>query len=767
MTAKNKNGLTGESSGSLNIGRWLEKLPVKRGALIACCVSFLISALALQIGMRQGDGGERLIDEFEEGKVAERDLVAEYPVSYIDRDATDTVLQEAVRKLPSVFKFDDSETARLESQWDGFVNNCRLLFFTSENAANFRANAERDSGVTFRAGALESLYNNPDTRELALNELSAIFNEALNLGVFKIEIADIARYNPRQGELLHSVGGRTEREVVQFDRVLTAGRLAAYIRQEAEASAISAVLSPIAVPLLEPFLGENVFFSSDEMELRLAQIHTEPVMQRIEYGERVIRKGFIVTADDMAKLTAFVNQRGGGDALSVFGQLIISILIAVFIILWCGQRIEDRPLRLSEVYLLSGLVAIYFICVAGFRGVDPIQGIFPVSILLPTAICVMLPAFLIGHRVALIMAVALSSGAYLSGAVDINAFMFAFASGIAASLVMHKPQKRMDIVKAGLQIAAVQIISILAILLIGHAPLEVYPGNLFWGAFNGVASGMLVLGILPLLENAMNAATSFRLIELSDVNAPVMKRLFTVAPGTYSHCVMVAYLAEAAAQEIGANALLARVGAYYHDIGKMEQPDYFVENQGTHNKHNDIAPRLSATILRGHVRAGVEKARQLGLPREVVDIIAEHHGNSLIRWFYDAAVKREGNVNREDFCYPGNPPRTREAAVVMLADVTEAATRTLDKPSVSRLEKFISELIEGKIAGGQLSESDMTFRDLETIKKTFVRVLAGHYHSRIEYPKDPALANAATANAQSDTPAASGKGVAQGELKNE
>jgi putative nucleotidyltransferase with HDIG domain len=180
----------------------------------------------------------------------------------------------------------------------------------------------------------------------------------------------------------------------------------------------------------------------------------------------------------------------------------------------------------------------------------------------------------------------------------------------------------------------------------------------------------------------------------------------------------------------------------------MEQPDYFVENQGDHNKHDDIAPRLSATILRSHVRTGVEKARQMGLPREVIDIIAEHHGNSLIRWFYNEAVKREGTVNREDFCYPGNPPRTRESAVVMLADVTEAATRTLDKPSVSRLEKFITELIEGKIAGGQLSESDMTFRDLETVKKTFVRVLAGYYHSRIEYPKDPALAS--TANAQGD-----------------
>ena len=229
--------------------------------------------------------------------------------------------------------------------------------------------------------------------------------------------------------------------------------------------------------------------------------------------------------------------------------------------------------------------------------------------------------------------------------------------------------------------------------------------------------------------------TVFRLIELSDLNSPILKRLFTVAPGTYSHSVMVANLAESACQEIGANALLARVGAYYHDIGKMEQPDYFVENQTAYNKHADIAPRLSATVIRSHVKLGLEKARSLGLPQEVMDIIAEHHGNSVISWFYHEALKRESQVNMEDFTYPGRPPRSRESAVVMLADVTEAAVRTLKKPNASKLEKFIQELIMAKVEHGQLTESELTFRDLETIKNAFVRVLAGYYHSRIEYPK--------------------------------
>jgi putative nucleotidyltransferase with HDIG domain len=209
--------------------------------------------------------------------------------------------------------------------------------------------------------------------------------------------------------------------------------------------------------------------------------------------------------------------------------------------------------------------------------------------------------------------------------------------------------------------------------------------------------------------------------------------------------MMVANLAEAACQDIGANSILARVGAYYHDLGKMETPGYFVENQNGFNPHDEMAPRLSATVIRSHVKLGVEKARQLGLPREVIEIIGEHHGNSVITWFYSKALKQEDSkrnpVNMDDYCYPGEPPRSRESAVVMLADVSEAAVRSLDKPNAVKIEKFIQELIAKKVEHGQLSQSELTFRDLETIKNAFVRVLVAYYHSRIEYPKIDAQAD--------------------------
>ena len=368
----------------------------------------------------------------------------------------------------------------------------------------------------------------------------------------------------------------------------------------------------------------------------------------------------------------------------------------------------------------------------------------PASVLFPTALVVMLPSILIHPRLALMLAMALPLGAFFTGSFDASSFVFALVSGVAAAYSLQGAEKRMDLVKAGLIIAAANLTAMVAVLLWGRSTIWAYPSSLFWAAFNGIASGMLVLGVLPPLEQALNAATAFRLIELSDLNAPVLRRLFTIAPGSYSHSIMVANLAETACQDIGANSTLARVGAYYHDLGKMENPGYYVENQTEYNPHDDMAPRLSATVIRSHVKLGVEKARQLGLPRKVIDIIGEHHGNSVITWFYSKALKLENSkrasVNVEDFCYLGEPPHSRESAVVMLADVTEAAVRTLDKPTAVKIEKFIQELINKKVEHGQLSQSELTFRDLETIKNAFVRVLTAYYHSRIEYPKIDASA---------------------------
>jgi len=443
------------------------------------------------------------------------------------------------------------------------------------------------------------------------------------------------------------------------------------------------------------------------------------------------------------------------DLNGILGTIFLVLIMYIIYIILQSKFIIGKALNNSEHYLLTSITSIYIIGSVLLRSLILTNEAFPVSIAVPTGLFIMLIAVFMGKRPAMIMALALPLGAYIAGAFDNSSYIIALVSGTAASTVLNKSQNRMSLIKAGLIIAAANCAAVIITLLVHGSSLHNYPVLLFWAALNGITCGMLTIGFLPPLEHFLNAVTPFRLMELSDLNAPILKKLFTTAPGTYSHSLMVANLAEQACQDIGANAMLARVGAYYHDIGKMDNPLYFVENQTDHNRHDEIAPRLSATIIRSHVKLGVEKALSLGLPKDVVAIIAEHHGNSIISWFYNKAAEQEPSVNTEDFSYPGTPPRSKESAIVMLADITEAAVRTLIKPNASKMEKFIQQLFQSKIDHGQLSESDLSFRELEIIKKAFVKVLAGYYHSRIEYPKQKE--DASPHNAQETPPQKTGK----------
>ncbi|MDR1107614.1 MAG: HDIG domain-containing protein [Spirochaetaceae bacterium] len=706
------------------------------GPALATGIAFILSALVVIGGMRKDGGFYRNLREFETGKVADRDVNAEMSLSFIDEEATGIRLAALERLVPAVFKYDHAAGAGMRSDYEGFVRFAEGLFQENPSLEAYQFALHAKFPGVFSDEVLAALFNAPGRDGFGIYGLS-VLEHLIETGVFSLSPVELELYNPDMVELLHNSGTRTERERLPLDQLITK----ATVREEAvrfvSAGDYPAGYRAFVPDLLYPFIRENVFFSGEDTEQRLAEvrINLEPVKKEIQRGEQIIRKGFIITPEDMVKLRALHLAYPGREPRMVIGNILLLLLMYGLFIFLGSRRTIGRLLSPREVYFLSALVLVYFTGVTLVKDVTFSIRDFPAAIMIPTALMVMLPSLLLGFRIAVSLAIVLPLGAFLIGAFDSFSFIFALTSGIVASSVLHGAERRMDLVKVGFVIAAANCVAVTVILLLQKSPLSEYPIVLSLGAFNGIGSGMLVLGFLPPLEHLLNAVTIFRLIELSDLNSPILKRLFTVAPGTYSHSVMVANLAESACQEIGANALLARVGAYYHDIGKMEQPDYFVENQTVYNKHDDIAPRLSATVIRSHVKLGVEKARCLGLPEEVTDIIAEHHGNSVISWFYHEALKRESQVNMEDFTYPGSPPRSRESAVVMLADVTEAAVRTLKKPSASKLEKFIQELIMAKVEHGQLAESELTFRDLETIKNAFVRVLAGYYHSRIEYPK--------------------------------
>ncbi|MDR0600841.1 MAG: HDIG domain-containing protein [Treponema sp.] len=703
-----------------------------RSGPAAASLAALLAVILVVAGNMNRGGVLEDMGEFEEGKVAEQDVVAHEDVSYVDEEATALRREAQARLVPAVFRFSGDADGRILGDWNRFAVFSNGLAEGGLSAEAAKRSVQAEYPGYFSWEALDAWFASPvPFAEYGGTVLAALVKQ----GIFALSDLDLEPYNPDVAELLSTNGSRTEKELVSYGDVITLKTAGEAVRSHASGGGFPPSFAAVAADMLLPFIKENVFFSSGDTRQRVAEtlVRVEPVLKHIERGRRVIRKGFVVTGEDMRELRALGMTRPERDPRGIAGRVLILLLLYVFLVFFCRQKIAGRSLSDREIYLVAAVVSLYFMT-AVFAGRLSLDSL-PVSMVLPTALAVMLPAILVTPQLALFLAMILPLGVFLTGSFDMSSYVFALVSAVAASYALKGAQKRMDLVRAGVIIALANITAAAIIILSRRSGPASWPPLLFWAGFNGLASGMLVLGFLPPLEQALNAATSFRLMELSDLNAPILKRLFTTAPGTHGHSIMVANLAEAACQDIGANPLLARVGAYYHDIGKMEQPEYFVENQTVYNKHDDTPPRLSATVIRSHVKLGVEKARSLGLPRQVIDIIAEHHGNSVISWFYNKALKQEIQVNMEDFTYPGNPPRSRESAVVMLADVTEAAVRTLNKPTVGRMEKFIQELFTAKVEHGQLAESELTFRDLEMIKNAFVRVLAGHYHSRIEYPK--------------------------------
>lgn len=454
----------------------------------------------------------------------------------------------------------------------------------------------------------------------------------------------------------------------------------------------------------------------------------------VQEGEKIIKKGFPITEESMKKLKKmsesplYIDYRAFAN-----NELYLLLLILGWFLLVLFLTPERKNLFRENLIQVLFFVFVYFVVAFGMK-LDILSSPFAIPIIIPSSLFIMLITILYGKTQSIILSIVMSLGVLNACDWALEPFIYTFATSLCSVVIVHKIEKRIDLVFASIVLALYNIVILVLIIVIFNETFTNMGRSLVGVAVNGFISGILTLGFLTPLEMILNTASVFRLMDLSDLNNPLMQKMRVNANGTNQHSLMVAQLAENACREIGANALLARVGAYYHDIGKIEQPLYFVENQQGENKHDEINPTLSATVLKSHVKKGVEKAKQLHLPSSVIDIIAEHHGNSVMAYFYNEAKEKDPTLTPEDFSYLGNPPSTKESAVVMLADTVEAACRTLENPSVPRLEKFITTLINGKVEHNQLDNCNLTFRDVSKIKEAFVQVLAGYYHSRIRYP---------------------------------
>ena len=459
----------------------------------------------------------------------------------------------------------------------------------------------------------------------------------------------------------------------------------------------------------------------------------------IEKGEKIIKKGFPVSEEGYAKLKKMSESPVYIDYRAFANHELFLFLVAILFYCLFSFIPFRRTVRLNEVILDSIFCLAVYAAAAFCSKLVLFSSEYSICVIIPASLFIMLVTILYGQTPAVILSLIMSLLVLSATNMSLIPFLFTFSTCMISCAIVRKISRRLDLVFASLILSLVNVAYVIALVVIFNDSFFTAGPAIAGVAVNGFLSGILTLGLVTPLEFILNTSSVFRLMDLSDLNNSLMRKMLVTASGTYNHSLMVAQLAESACREIGANALVARVGAYYHDIGKIDQSEYFVENQQGVNKHNDINPSLSASVIKSHVKKGVEKARQLHLPQSVIDIISEHHGNSVIQYFYNEAVKKDPLVSPEDYSYPGTPPSTRESAVVMLADTVEAACRTLENPSVSRLDKFISQLISAKVEHKQLDNCDLTFRDISRIKEAFIQILAGYYHTRIEYPdqKDP------------------------------
>lgn len=494
---------------------------------------------------------------------------------------------------------------------------------------------------------------------------------------------------------------------------------------------------------IERYLRPNTFVNYEQtrQEEERAMSAVKPVMVSVKEGEKIIGEGEIVSEDHLAKLQALGLTRQKLPLVSLLGIFLLIVLLTTVVLYYAYQQNREIYDHVGHLYLLGIIVLVVMIVGKLIIAINiPQWPEFSAQFgyMVPLAAAGMLIAILLDSRLAILVVAIMSLALGVLTGNQIRFSIVGLIGGVTGVYSVSKLSQRSDLVRAGFYTSGANMVAIFIAGLINGAPTALLiSSSIGLGIANGILSSILTNGSLPFLENTFRLTSSVRLLELSHPNNLLLKRLLTEAPGTYHHSIIVANLAESATEAVGGESLLVRVGAYYHDIGKVKRPYFFIENQMTcDNPHDKIAPSLSTLILTSHVKDGVEMARNNKLPQGLIDIIEQHHGTSLVSYFYHKALEsdRTETVTEEEFRYEGPKPQTREAAIVMLADSVEAAVRSLQNRTPGRVEGVVRKIIKDKFNDGQLDECDLTFKDLDIIANSFVKVLSGILHSRVEYP---------------------------------
>src|SRR3990170_917531 len=468
----------------------------------------------------------------------------------------------------------------------------------------------------------------------------------------------------------------------------------------------------------------------------------------IKKGEIVVRAGDRITEDIIKKLTLIQNTSyHKGFLISVTGIFIFSIILFYAAYTFSARNIRKFASEPKDVLLMGViLVAILILVRLSLFVAKSIETTFPIITfnsylyLLPIAAGPMLVRLFLNSETALVFAAVISliTGIFLEGSLSLAAYFF--IGGIVAAKSVRHATQRATITKAGLILGCINVLTLVSLIIInGKWSVQEDIFTILFGFLGGQVTSVIVTGVAPIFEIVFGYTTNIRHLELARMDHPLLKELALHAPGTYHHSIIIGSMVEMAAEAINVNPLLAKVSAYYHDIGKVKNPLYFIENMRGENRHDNLAPDTSAQILISHVGEGVELARKYRLGDEITEIIQQHHGTSLISYFYQRAKETETyarKIDEKDFRYPGPKPKNKEAGLVMLADAVEAASKTIPEPTPAKIHTLVRKIINRIFTDGQLDECDLTLKDLHAIAESFNRALIGMFHQRIEYPED-------------------------------
>lgn len=553
-------------------------------------------------------------------------------------------------------------------------------------------------------------------------------------------------YEFSEEQIIYIISEAEEEEIEEFENVMmeiisgimikdiTEANLAAKIvelQNNISDSDLNQELKNIGIIVSNYILEPNRTIDDAATKLKKEKAYNDPAnIVTIEKGQRILSVGDIVTKDKLKVLEDLnlLETKSRFDYSLAGAILIILVMLSFLLVLYMNYFCKKVLYNRNDLILLSILILITLLFARWIKEYT--------TLMIPIFLAAILVSILLDVKLALIVNLVLTVAISIMTNGEIKFLFMALISGTFSIFLVSKANQRNKLTIAGAIIGFINVLVIVPMNLIYKTGWNIILKEGAIVLINGFLSTVFTIGLLPTLESTFNIITPMRLLELGNPNQPLLKRLLTEAPGTYHHSLMVGNLAEAGAEAIGGNALLARVGAYFHDIGKLKRPSFFTENQMAENPHDKMTPNLSALVITSHVTDGVELAKKHKIPLAITDIILQHHGTTLVAYFYHKAKNAEKGeeVNESKFRYDGKKPRSKEAAVVMLADSVEAAVRSMPDKTEGKIEGLIRKIVKDKLDDGQFDHCELTLKDLDSIAKSFMKVFSGYFHNREEYP---------------------------------